>query len=170
MITTIVGDLLDTKATYICHQVNCAGAMRSGVAKAIRDKWPVVYEEYMNNYNMASAKVSNPGEMHNYGKDPSEFLLGTCQAVPVNDNQFVINMFAQANYGYDGKRYTSYDAFYTCLERIAKVIPKGSTIAFPRKIGCCRGGADWDVIFVMIRQALGMDYTVLIYDLGLGKE
>lgn len=164
-ITIVNGDLLNSHCDYICHQVNCAGAMNSGVAKAIRDKWPIVYEEYMNNYTMAVAKVSNPGDMYNYSREPSDVLLGTCQAVPINDHQFVINMFSQAGYGYDGERYTSYDAFYTCLERIAKTIPKGSSIAFPYLIGCCRGGANWNVIYEMIKQVLSSDYDVFLYKL-----
>ena len=43
----IDGNLLDSDATVICHQVNCQGKMNSGVAKAIRNKYPRVYEEYV---------------------------------------------------------------------------------------------------------------------------
>ena len=32
--------------TIICHQVNCKGVMGAGLAKQIRDKWPVVFDEY----------------------------------------------------------------------------------------------------------------------------
>ena len=42
----IYDDITKSNADYICHQVNCQGVMGSGVAKAIRDKWPQVYEEY----------------------------------------------------------------------------------------------------------------------------
>ena len=41
-----IGDITNSKANYICHQVNCQGAMNSGVAKAIREKWPRVYKAY----------------------------------------------------------------------------------------------------------------------------
>ena len=74
----------------------------------------------------------------------------------------VINMFAQNGYGYDGKRYTSYDAFWSCLGHIRESIPKGSKIAFPYKIGCDRGGANWEVIYTMIVAALGYDYNIEI--------
>ena len=40
------GDLLSSTAALIAHQVNCQNSFGSGVAKAVRDKWPVVYEKY----------------------------------------------------------------------------------------------------------------------------
>lgn len=33
--------------TIICHQVNCRAAMGAGLARQIRDKWPVVFDEYV---------------------------------------------------------------------------------------------------------------------------
>ena len=74
-------------------------------------------------------------------------------------------MFCQYNYGYDGKRYTSYDAFWNALNIIQGSIDPGSTIAFPKNIGCCRGGANWAVISNMIEVVLGKDYEVFIYSL-----
>ena len=51
MIHHVKGNLLDSNCDYICHQVNCQGVMNSGVAKQIREKWPEVYESYVNFYN-----------------------------------------------------------------------------------------------------------------------
>ena len=42
----INGDLFETTAKYICHQVNCKGKMGSGVAKQIRERYPEVYSAY----------------------------------------------------------------------------------------------------------------------------
>jgi hypothetical protein len=96
--------------------------------------------------------------------------LGKILVVDVNeyeprtwpDQPTIINMFSQEHYGYDGKRYTSYDAFWSCLGHIRESIPKGSKIAFPYKIGSDRGGANWDVIYTMIVVALGSDYDIEI--------
>ena len=74
-------------------------------------------------------------------------------------------MYAQDSYGYDGRRYTSYDAFWSCLGAIRDSVPKGSKIGFPFKIGCGLGGANWEVIRTMIEEALGNDYEVYIYEL-----
>ena len=97
MVKIISGNLLDSKEDYICHQVNCRGVMGSGVAKAIRDKWPEVYDAYLQYVSMC---VGTP-------------LGSVCFAPIENGDQEVANMFAQFTYGYDGLRYTSSDAF--CL-------------------------------------------------------
>lgn len=150
----VKGNLLDADTRYICHQVNCQGAMNSGIAKAIREKWPGVFTAYQDYYRYHSDRGG------------SKAMLGTCQYLDVEvSEKTVINMFSQEYYGYDGRRYTSYDAFWACLGEIAKTVPKGSTIAFPDHIGCCRGGANWEVIRKMIEVVLGWDYIVYIYKL-----
>ena len=150
MITYVKGDLLETNCDFICHQVNCQGVMNSGIAKQIREKWPEVYTQYLKKYVNADGY--------------SDKLLGEIQHVPVSNLKTVINMFAQENYGYDGHRYTSYDAFWCCVNRIAITVPKGSSIAFPYRIGCCRGGANWTIIKAMIEEVLEKDYDVYIYE------
>lgn len=151
MVKIVKGNLLDATEDIICHQVNCQGVMGSGVAKAIRDKWPEVFISY---YQCC----------HRY-KEAGESPMGTIWGVRTSDtNQWVVNMFAQNLYGYDGNRYTSYDAFYKCLESIAGGIKSTDSIAFPYKIGSDRGGASWDVIYAMICDVL-CDRDVTIYKL-----
>lgn len=148
MVKIVKGNLLDATEDVICHQVNCQGAMNSGVAKAIREKWPEVYDAYR-------------CHIHIHGSD----LLGTSFLVPINyAYQAVVNMFAQDHYGYDGNKYTSYDAFYKCLEDIRDGVSRHCSIAFPYKIGSDRGGASWNVIYAMIDDVLG-DRDVTIYKL-----
>ena len=146
MVHYVNGDLIKSDCTYICHQVNCQGKMNSGIAKAIRERYLAVYEMYV--------KVASPER------------LGEIQPVFVKHEgqiRCVINMFAQNDYGYDGSRYTSYDAFWSCLGAIKNTVPKGTKIGFPDHIGSCRGGANWEVIKTMIEQVLGEDYEVFIY-------
>lgn len=171
MIHEIKGNLLNTHCQYICHQVNCMGKMNSGVAKAIREKWPIVFDNYekMCESWHAWAHAHYPED---YEQHAAKGMLGQIQFVPLYNNYFetlrhpqVINMFAQGNYGYDGKRYTSYDAFWMCLGQIKNSVQKGSTIAFPHKIGSDRGGANWNVIKTMITEVLSEDYEVYIYEL-----
>mgnify|MGYP003397001782 CR=1 FL=1 len=133
------------------------GKMNSGVAKAIREKWPIVFTKYMELYNQNTKNGYNT-------------LLGDIQIIDLNDykpdtwpkNPVIINMFGQFDYGYNGKRYTSYDAFWNCLGHIKETVPKGSKIAFPYKIGSDRGGANWDVIYAMINSVLGYNYNIEI--------
>ena len=161
MITYIHGDLLNSECQYICHQVNCQGKMNSGVAKQIREKWPKVYQDY-------NKKCKNAFQNGLY----SWQLLGNIQICALYDDyyetvrhQHVVNLFAQEYYGYDGKRYTSYDAFWTCLNELKRLTPEDATFAFPYKIGSDRGGANWNVILKMIEEVF-VDRKVHIYYLN----
>lgn len=168
MVTFHNGNILDSGADIICHQVNCQGKMNSGVAKAIRNKWPKVYTEYKAKCDYEEATVNDLYGQYENPIDWSECLLGDIQVVLVDENKAVINMFAQQYYGYDQKRYTSYDAFWYCLGRIKRIINPEKTIAFPARIGCVRGGANWNVILTMIEEVLGADYNVEIWDYDKG--
>lgn len=150
MITFVNDDLLNTSHKYICHQVNCKGVMGSGVAKQIRDKWPEVYDKYK--------EFCKGNIIYN---NPTSDLLGKIQVYPINENQKIVNMFAQNDYGRN-RRYTSYDAFWVCLGEILKITKPGDNIAFPFGIGCGLGGANWEVICKMIEIAL-KDRNVFIY-------
>ena len=149
MVKEVNGDLLTSDCNYICHQVNCQKRMASGIAKSIRDKWQAVYDMYM--------MFASPD---NLGQIQRVFIQD-----PIVKIRCVINMFAQENYGYDGRRYTSYDAFWNCLGEIKNKVPKGSKIGFPWRIGCGLGGANWQIIRTMIEEALGEEYEVYIYKL-----
>ena len=136
-----IGNLLNAQTDVIAHQVNCQGVMGSGVAKQIRDKWPIVFEKYKAEY-----------ELH---VDLSKSLLGNCQLVQINDNQYVANLFGQNYYGRDGKRYTSYDGIYDALTSLAVQMTDNGmeSLALPYNMSSCLGGADWEVILAMINSA-----------------
>ena len=161
----IKGNLLDAKLDYYCHQVNCQGRMGSGIAKAIKEKWPVVYDEYVQKYQEREDEILRTSSTFEHSPSTGETLLGEIQLVRVDVDKTVVNMFAQEYYGYDGKRYTSYDGFWSCLGKIREFVPMGSKIGFPDHIGCGLGGANWEVIKTMIWEALSEDYDVYIYKL-----
>ena len=154
----VKGDITKSNCDVICHQVNCQGAMNSGVAKAIREKWPEVYENYRIKYEECVWCKRSP--------------LGDIQIVALyddycktNKHQCVVNLFSQENFGYDGKRYTSYDAFWNCLNLLKQTTPPEQTIAFPYKIGCVRGGANWKIICAMIEEVF-KDRDIYFYYLN----
>lgn len=132
------GNLLDAQTDVIAHQVNCQGVMGSGVAKQIREKWANVYTAYKAEYDLFT--------------DLNKPLLGNCQLVKVNDHQHVANLFGQNKYGYDGKRYTSYDGIYDALVSLAFQMENNNmnSVAFPYHMSSDRGGADWIIISTMI--------------------
>lgn len=149
-IKIVEGDLLDSSCNLILHQVNCQGKMNSGVAKQIRKKWTKVYMKYLNTYNYA---VDN--------RD----LMGQVESVCVSDcgEQHVINMYSQFNYGYNGERFTNYEALYKCLEQVGDVArERNLTVALPYHMGCDRGGAQWDIVYQMIKYTM-LDVSVTIY-------
>lgn len=142
------GDMFTSDAQILCHQVNCMGRMGSGIAKTVREKFPNVYESYM---HLCHSGMFAPDE-----------LLGRTLICKCGDKSMA-NLFAQLNYGYDGKLYTSYEAFHKCLRSIKRSVPKGSSIAFPYGIGCGLGGGKWEIIISIIYEELGNDYEVEVW-------
>lgn len=156
MVKYIKGNLLDSDCDYICHQVNCQGVMGSGIAKQIRERWPEVYERYRECYEQSN----NP-----------YYQLGSVDVVKLNnDIRSVINIYSQSDYGYDGGRYTSYDAFSDALYFIKLKVHENNTIGFPKNIGCGLGGGNWKVISALIEEILGEDFDVYIYEYDPEEE
>lgn len=149
MVKYVKGNLLDSDCDYICHQVNCQGVMGSGIAKQIRERWPEVYSSYKELCTEFAPEI----------------LLGTIDIVDIDHYPEVINIFGQLTCGYDGKRYTSYDAFANALQQIKECIPYGLHIGFPKNIGCGLGGGNWKVVSALIEEILGDKYDVYIYEL-----
>lgn len=145
----ISGDLFDTSAEVICHQVNCMGKMGSGVAKQIRSRYPEVYQEYL-----AFCKE---------GCGDHFWVLGHSQIVSGHDGKIIVNMFAQSSYGYDGGLYTDYAAFQSCLNEIRSKLPNITSIAMPYKVGCGLGGGDWQTILSYIEDILAPYYEVELW-------
>ena len=152
MIKYVKGDLLDSHCDYICHQVNCRGVMGSGIAKQIRERFPEVYDSYK--------ELCNEFE--------PEVLLGTIDIVEVEEGaREIVNIFGQLDYGRDGKKYTSYDAFANALDLIDAYVPEDWSIGFPKYIGCGLGGGNWNIIVNMIEEILDSHVSrdIYIYEL-----
>jgi len=147
MIEIVNGDLLNAKADYICHQVNCQGVMGSGVARAIRGRWPLVYEKYK-------------AVCRDYG-DRRADLLGQVLGVRVDDDTAVINIFGQYGYGKDGACYTNLNALRRGCEEIAANARPGSSIAMPYRIGCGLGGGDWEKVMDMLAEVFRKHHLTL---------
>ncbi len=115
----------------IAHGCNAQGRMGSGFAKVVRNLNEGVYEAYKE----------------------SGHKLGTVSYFCLYPNVFVANCVTQEYYGYDGKKYTSYDAVDSCFSELNKFIKEvlNSTgasraqLVFP-KIGAVLGGGNLEVI------------------------
>lgn len=153
------GDVRDTEAFAIMHQVNCY-AMGSGVAKALYEKWPKV-------------KTAHQELVSQYKEDKHEVhpLLGMVQPVYCSAGMLVFNMFGEQHYGYDGKKYTSYDALDTCFNKVARYCTEHriERIAMPAKLGCVRGGGKWAVVLTLLEEAFkrtGITIEIWEFDKG----
>lgn len=159
MIRHTIGDMFTSDANVFVHQVNCKGIMGSGVAKQVRLLFPETYCEYK--------------RMCMEHEDSSELLgyaLTRCEQY-AGKEIYVANLFAQDGYGYDGKRYTNYSAFRSALKMlkvhitILQILDDCKLkIAMPYRIGCDRGGGDWNVIHGIIEEELG-DFDITLYEL-----
>ena len=103
------GDLCDAnthQTNIIVHGCNAQGVMGSGVALAVKQRWPGAYEEYKKYVN-------------NIGVGKPE-LLGL--VIPYSDTKnkiLVANAITQLNFGKDGRKYVSYQAVYLAFNTIA---------------------------------------------------
>ena len=117
--------------TIICHQVNCKGVMGAGLAKQVRDKWPVVFSKYK--------KVC--------GTDK----LGDFQMVQVAPRLYIANLFGQLNFGRD-ERQTNYAALTAALFGAMKEHPN-ATFRVPYGLGCGLAGGNWVTVLNLIEEA-----------------
>ena len=159
----INGNIFESDADAILHQVNCKGVMGSGVAKQVKERYPVVYQRY-------KACCDDYGkEQLMYGHKKS-LLLGQIQICYKQDylvddqnidTQVIVNLFAQEGFG-KGRRLTDYAALRKCLEKVNNVF-KGKKVAVPYLMSCRRGGGDWNIVSKMLEDIL-TDCDVTVYD------
>lgn len=148
------GNLLNVTSGVIAHGVNCQGVMGSGVAKAIREKYPFVYRTYLK-------KVQKWVEFNNN----TSALLGQVQfcstaedCVFTGPNVVVANCFTQDFYGTD-KRHVNYEAVAHCFYTLNLRAKLYGQLNIP-KIGAGLGGGDWNVIESIIKSEYKDDVTV----------
>lgn len=122
MINEIHNDITTVTSGVIAHGVNCQKKMGSGVALAIKNKYPLIYEVYME----------------------SKSTLGMVDTIEVGDLLYVANCYTQEFYGSDGGRYASPNAIRSALLSVYEFAAQyGVDVNLP-KIGSERGGLDWD--------------------------
>lgn len=159
--------VLDFKEhAIIVHGVNCQGKMNSGVAKAIREAFPVVYEEYMKLYNNKYHGGTVDGQTWSRFLDSNrnDPLLGMAQVVRVGETLHVGNLFTQQFYGRDGKKYADQNSIFNSLMNLCHAINVSGNlprdIALP-KIGCGLGGLDWDSDVLPVLEEVNRQYPAL---------
>ena len=149
MISYIKKDVTTVTKGIIVHGCNCQGVMGSGVAKAIRDKWPGAFVAYR-----SWCELHGLGEHH---------LLGGVVWYHVNDVLHIANALTQHFYGKDGKRYAEPRAIAMALHQVTSFAEGVKLPIYMPRIGCGLGGLDWDENVQPFVEVLSNDRSVDIY-------
>jgi O-acetyl-ADP-ribose deacetylase (regulator of RNase III) len=150
MVKIEVGDIIDKfeKGEFhvIVHQANCFCTMGSGIAKALRDKYPSVYE--------ADCKTPS-GDIAK---------LGSYSYTHIKDKGYIVNLYSQYHYGRIDRRHTSYDAFYDGFTKLlySLKVKEPLIIAVPYKIGCNLGGGDWRIVKSILEAVFANSHHTLL--------
>lgn len=129
----------EERVDIIVHGCNAQGRMATGFAKELRARFPGAYDEYMNKHNASGLTTGD----NIYYVDDTE-------------NVIICNSITQSRYGYDGKKYVSYDGIDTCFDKLNEFVQKlGNNVHvhFPL-IGADLGGGNWNVIKEIIEGRL----------------
>lgn len=132
------GDLFKSVTKgYILHGCNAQGVMGSGVAKIVREMYPLAYIEYKNSHTIKG------------------LLLGDIIPVIVSPDIVILNGVTQHLFGRDGGPYVSYPALRTVLEKSAEIAQSDlvscSDLHMPL-VGGGLGGGNKDFIIEMMEE------------------
>lgn len=142
MIKYIVRDITTVTRGVIAHGCNCSHGFGSGVAGAIRKKWPGVYEAFM---RMPSGKT----------------MLGAAHLIrihPDKDTLYVANCYTQVFYGSNG-RFADPEAIRKSLNQAYGFADLYDLDIYMPQIGCGLGGLDWETEVKPIVVALDENYS-----------
>lgn len=139
--------------TVIIHGCNAQGVMGSGIAKALRDAFPVIYDHYSNVHKTEG------------------LALGSIQVVKITPYLHIVNAITQEFYrGFmhsdgtiepDNKRYVSYDAITdvsNALNHYYNDVNGKVSFLFPA-IGCGLANGAFSIVSTIINQTISDKFT-----------
>lgn len=147
MITEGEGSIFDSNADAIVNAVNCVGIMGGGLAKAFKDRFPHMYEQYV---LQCAYNVLRPGKMDLYFLDPQ-------------NHKFIINFPTKDHFKDPSELRYILDGTTTLASVVKRY--KMRSVALPA-LGCGLGGLSWGVVKPILQR---MDILVpevewIIYD------
>jgi len=137
------------EVSAIAHQANCQNTMKSGVAKAIVERWPAVAEADQ------ATKKGDPDKLGTLSFTP--VFCEDCEIRPV------FNLYGQYTYGREkGVVYTDVKALGNAMAQMKLFL---DSIGIKRvglpKLGAGLGGAKWEDVESAIETELaGLDITI----------
>lgn len=144
------GSCLDGPEPWVLHGCNAQMKMGSGVALAVKKKYPSAYAAYV-----ASAQHGG-------------MKLGVISYAGQDDGKCIFNGITQSFYGRDDKRYVDYAAVAEVIAGVDFLarqyyLEVPVCVAMP-KIGAGLGGGDWDTIAEIIEQG-SIHFQPVVYTL-----
>lgn len=145
----VKGNLIELAKTdqfdVIIHGCNCFNNMGAGIAKQIKQHFPLAYQADL------STKKGYVKKLGSYSS-----------ANIITDNYQIIVVNAYTQYTYGRGLQIDYDAIQSVFAKIKAEFSE-LRIAYP-KIGAGLGGGDWNLISNIINQELtGCNHTLVIY-------
>ena len=137
----ISGDLFENPKQFdvIVHGCNCFSTMGAGVAKIIKENYPLAFQVDKNSKLTPKDKLG-------------KITHTTGLTIPI-----IINAYTQ--FQWKGKYNVDYEAIRSCMKLIKKQF-SGKKIGMP-KIGAGLAGGDWNIIKSIINEEL-VDENVIV--------
>lgn len=145
-IVTKVGNLLGVTEGHLISGCNAQGVMGSGVALAIKNKYPLAYQDYRDIY------------------EDEGLELGTAYPYMPSTKLVIWNAITQEYYGQPGRN-CSYDAIETCFADINAAVLSLDEVVKEIHIpllGAGLGGGNWEIIREIIEQTCTVPVTLWI--------
>lgn len=131
---------------FLIHCCNAQGRMGSGFAKELRERYPGAYLAYDEAHRTNGL---TPGQIVPY-TDP-------------NDGRTIFNLIGQRHYGYDGKRYVTYDGLVDGFEALDELAGDlGMDKLFMPVLGCDLAGGKWSIVSSII-ETHSRNYQPVVY-------
>jgi len=132
------GNLIDMAEAgefdIIVHGCNCHNTMGSGIAREIRERYPIAYDADTEAAKMWPRPVARLGNFSYAGTD-KQFII--------------INAYTQVNFMPRTVDHFEYEAFYVILKKIEDLVSDGVRLGFPY-IGMGLAGGNADRIISML--------------------
>jgi O-acetyl-ADP-ribose deacetylase (regulator of RNase III) len=138
-------NVFDSPAQTIVNPVNCVGVMGKGLALAVKNRYPKVFEKYV-----TSCKTG-------------KLRIGTLQLVKTDD-RWILNFPTKNHWRGDSKL----EYIEAGLKKFVKTYRRRgiASAAFPA-LGCGHGGLQWNVVEPLMRRYLGcLDKIEIFFCLG----
>jgi O-acetyl-ADP-ribose deacetylase (regulator of RNase III) len=141
----LITELEEGRIEALGHNCNCRKIMGSGIALALKNKWPEVYQADLDwdvepRYRLGNITLAEI--------DADDLLI---------DTKTIFNLYGQETYGYG--RMVNYEAIYTALEAMKNYCLQNgiSKVGFPYLMASDRAGGAWPVIEAMIQDVFTPD-------------